>query len=303
VVGQSLGTPITAYVTEIDSSGNLLRSTYVNPRDILAGVAPPPIKSNAYASFFNSVVVAPGKQGGKIIVAGGIDGLNSNDPSTFQQAAAAGGLSEDFKTLVSAYAEKATPEPFPAGAFDSFSSVTVDSQGEYTFVTGRINGNQVVLVFDASNNLVKKIVALPGINLGIQASYLGNQPLSYTVVGAIDRPDGSTDVSVTRSLVGTLTSGPLSKYAPGHNYGVFDPDLKPEPVSLTGALFDSFEDMNLHSPIPLTFTRYYSSTLTSEGQVTSALGTNWMHNFDFSLVKRRMVASRAFATETEIRSP
>jgi RHS repeat-associated protein len=57
-----------------------------------------------------------------------------------------------------------------------------------------------------------------------------------------------------------------------------------EPVSMAnGSLTNTFEDLRLRGPLPIYFERYYYSRLASEGQVTSALGTNWMHNYDLKL--------------------
>ncbi len=58
-----------------------------------------------------------------------------------------------------------------------------------------------------------------------------------------------------------------------------------EPVSTaTGELFghDEATDFNLGGPLPLSFNRYYASYLTANN-VKSALGNNWMHNFDVKL--------------------
>lgn len=44
-------------------------------------------------------------------------------------------------------------------------------------------------------------------------------------------------------------------------------------------------DLALPGPLPLAFQRYYASGLAAEGAVQSALGANWMHNFDLSLTK------------------
>jgi RHS repeat-associated protein len=58
-----------------------------------------------------------------------------------------------------------------------------------------------------------------------------------------------------------------------------------DPVSAaTGELYgyDESDDLSLNGPLPLTLRRYYGSYLAAN-KVTSALGTNWMHNFDVSL--------------------
>lgn len=58
-----------------------------------------------------------------------------------------------------------------------------------------------------------------------------------------------------------------------------------EPISTaTGELFghDEKADLMLGGPTALQFRRYYSAYL-SANNVSSALGTNWMHNFDYSV--------------------
>src|SRR5205085_11751653 len=58
-----------------------------------------------------------------------------------------------------------------------------------------------------------------------------------------------------------------------------------DPVSTaTGELygFDDHADLELGGPLPLEIRRYYGSMLRDNG-VFSALGDNWMHNFDIKL--------------------
>jgi len=59
-----------------------------------------------------------------------------------------------------------------------------------------------------------------------------------------------------------------------------------DPLSTaTGELYSGSFDLLLGGPMPLFFHRYYASLLTPNGNVASALGTNWMHNFDLTLIK------------------
>lgn len=60
-----------------------------------------------------------------------------------------------------------------------------------------------------------------------------------------------------------------------------------EPVNLfTGELFSSEPiDLNLRGPLPLLFQRYYASKLREDGNIMSALGNNWLHNFDWELTR------------------
>src|SRR5207245_505214 len=53
-----------------------------------------------------------------------------------------------------------------------------------------------------------------------------------------------------------------------------------DPVdSGSGQFYDTESDLELGGPMDLAFRRYYSSQL-SKGGVSTALGTNWMSNFD-----------------------
>src|SRR4029453_14161678 len=65
----------------------------------------------------------------------------------------------------------------------------------------------------------------------------------------------------------------------------------PIPTS-TGEITASAVDLSLGGPLPLQFARVYGSALSRAG-VNSALGTNWMHNFDASL---KMIGSMAIVT-------
>ncbi len=62
-----------------------------------------------------------------------------------------------------------------------------------------------------------------------------------------------------------------------HSYGLMSLE---EPVdSASGAYLDAAIDLKLGGPMGLSFMRYYSSDLWTSG-LQSALGVNWMHNFD-----------------------
>jgi len=68
-----------------------------------------------------------------------------------------------------------------------------------------------------------------------------------------------------------------------------------EPVSMAdGAESNSWVDLKLAGPLPLYFERYYYSALQSEGQVSSALGPNWMDNYDVKLTANATSASVVF---------
>ncbi len=57
-----------------------------------------------------------------------------------------------------------------------------------------------------------------------------------------------------------------------------------DPISsATGEFYFSRTDLNSGGPLPLKFSRYYGSMLARDGNVDSALGNNFMHNFDLTL--------------------
>ena len=63
-----------------------------------------------------------------------------------------------------------------------------------------------------------------------------------------------------------------------------------DPVDLGTGLFymAGLTDLFVGGPIPLVFSRSYIPRLTDEGHVWSALGGNWMHNYDISLTEQQV---------------
>jgi RHS repeat-associated protein len=58
-----------------------------------------------------------------------------------------------------------------------------------------------------------------------------------------------------------------------------------EPISMAnGAFSNTYLDIRLRGPLPIYFERYYNSGLEAEGQAASALGPNWIHNYDVDLI-------------------
>lgn len=73
---------------------------------------------------------------------------------------------------------------------------------------------------------------------------------------------------------------PVDQYsAPGNNGQTDDPI-----ATATGELFDDELDLALGGPLPLSFIRHYGSNLAPNRLVRSALGPNWMHNFDVAML-------------------
>jgi RHS repeat-associated protein len=81
------------------------------------------------------------------------------------------------------------------------------------------------------------------------------------------------DVTVIEGVPGTNPPPPTT---PGTN----DSDAGDPVSTATGSLYDFFDDLYLRGPMPLMFSRYYSSSLIADGGTSGTLGVNWMHNFD-----------------------
>lgn len=66
-----------------------------------------------------------------------------------------------------------------------------------------------------------------------------------------------------------------------------DAGRTPDPISTrTGELFfTETADLVVRGPLPLVFQRYYASQLAAEGNASSDLGPNWLHNFSWKLVQ------------------
>ncbi len=63
-----------------------------------------------------------------------------------------------------------------------------------------------------------------------------------------------------------------------------------DPVSTaTGELYESVTDLSLGGPLPLAFRRYYGSLVRPNG-VTTKIGNNWLHNFEWILLLNGTVA-------------
>jgi RHS repeat-associated protein len=88
--------------------------------------------------------------------------------------------------------------------------------------------------------------------------------------------------------VSTATFGYTGTGAPGGsvpptNFSVIDAGMIGHPVSTaTGELYDADlpPDLSLGGPLPLVFKRYYASLIRANG-ITTRIGNNWMHNFEY----------------------
>ncbi|MBZ5604605.1 MAG: DUF6531 domain-containing protein, partial [Acidobacteriia bacterium] len=178
---------------------------------------------------------------------------------------------------------------------------------------GRIDGNVIYqltfTVVDLSKaKLTMSVLADPDVDINVNGTFLP-QLHSYTTpdVVVLDASrglqagtnmihfwvsDNGTTANLNVSFTGTLGDAasppPKPKNTGVARYSALSLD---EPVeSASGQYFDTAKDLQLGGPLKFGFSRYYSSALSSSG-ATSALGTNWMSNFDTKITVAGTTAS------------
>jgi len=114
-----------------------------------------------------------------------------------------------------------------------------------------------------------------GIKLAVTTGFVsGNNKLDIVVSNATGGPTG---LDVSFAAVTTIAPATLGSSAAPSTYSL---QALPDPVdSGSGQFYETSSDMELGGPMNLGFRRSYSSQL-SNGKVSTALGTNWMSNFD-----------------------
>ncbi len=123
----------------------------------------------------------------------------------------------------------------------------------------------------------------------------GTYPVQCSVIYGLN--GGSSDVNWTMAPI-PVTIG--SSAPPPTWFGNASTPASSDPISsATGELFGFGEraDFDLGGPLPLTLRRYYASFL-AINQVTSALGTNWMHNYDIRLTPGATTTVTLFGGKT-----
>ncbi len=137
-------------------------------------------------------------------------------------------------------------------------------------VTATLNGNPIT--FSSPPSYLS-----PG-TVTISKGFLnGTNTLNVTVTNV----SGPTGLNVSFSAGSTIIPTTLGPNTARSSYSVLG---LPDPVdSGSGQFFETESEIELGGPMNLGFRRYYSSQL-SNGKVTSALGTNWMTNFDQTAV-------------------
>lgn len=140
------------------------------------------------------------------------------------------------------------------------------------------DGNVELFLWDRAGftqvtNTVAGLIEFPLVNAdGTRIVFRSNRNLTG------GNPDGNSEIFVTGCP--PPPADELTTAEAGGNNGTVG-----DPVSTaSGEVYDTEADLSLGGPLPLSFSRYYASRLETAG-VTSALGNNWMHNFDLSLVR------------------
>jgi RHS repeat-associated protein len=107
---------------------------------------------------------------------------------------------------------------------------------------------------------------------------------TYTVTNPTSNPNTSctSRVSAGVAVAGGGGPPPITADTTGNTNTALNTD---DPINtFIGELFDLEKvDLNLGGPMPLFFARYYASQLAADGNITSPLGRNRLHNFDAKL--------------------
>ncbi|MGR3219987.1 MAG: DUF6531 domain-containing protein, partial [Candidatus Anammoxibacter sp.] len=109
-------------------------------------------------------------------------------------------------------------------------------------------------------------------------------PCSVSVnCGGISTPTTTTTITITTTtLPPTNDDNRISMITIGDDH--VSGELLDPISTFTGELFTSEPaDFNLGGPMPLIFSRYYAAFIKKDDKIASALGTNWLHNFDWVL--------------------
>jgi RHS repeat-associated protein len=137
------------------------------------------------------------------------------------------------------------------------------------------------------------VVAPPGqitavVDFVVGLKNCGTAPIQYSHLPGSMFPITTTTVTVTVSgqtcqFTVTVIEAPPIKGESTSNQP-FSTHTNDPISTTTGELYEQLDpDIDLGGPIPLQFTRYYASRLASDGNLSSALGTNWAHNFDWTV--------------------
>jgi YD repeat-containing protein len=106
---------------------------------------------------------------------------------------------------------------------------------------------------------------------------------AVTVFGVTDAT--STPNTSCTSLIEEVAGGPPPTITANTTGNQVSSGNTNDPINtFTGELFGiESVDLELRGPMPLLFVRYHASKIASDGQITSALGRNRLHNFDAKL--------------------
>src|SRR5713101_7231540 len=188
-------------------------------------------------------------------------------------------------------------EAIPVSSLDSGEISVVHLDGEHCLVTATVTSSDPLLVSVTALTPVPLTVPPTGlldVRFGLQLLRDPGSTSSVFITGDWSATHGvetgfppDTGCNGTGKIKAEVkVYGPIQ--APQLTFINIPFDLPSgEPVSTaTGELFGYDEradlSLGLGGPLPLSFQRYYGSYLSLNG-VSSALGTNWMHNFDLTL--------------------
>jgi RHS repeat-associated protein len=144
--------------------------------------------------------------------------------------------------------------------------------------------NMTLLADDMAN------VILNGKTIYTATRQLYSSPVSLSITGLFVNGLNTIDV-----IVSNTTGGPTGLNVSFAPYqlpvsvgttsapGKYHLDALVDPVdAASGQFYETETDLSLGGPIPVAFRRFYSSQLSTSG-ASSALGVNWMSNFDLAL--------------------
>ena len=210
-------------------------------------------------------------------------------PASVPSFAAGGGIyAEDGSTIlirdtqISGNELRPAQRNFGAGIRTSANSTTLENvtiSGNQAQATGsQSQGGGVWFVSSGGRTLLLAGGSISGNSAGTSG---GGVFCTTFVSGSLGFSAGLVTSNTPDELFGCLIPAPATGDTPADSE---QSGTDADPVNtFTGDLFDEFSpDLDLGGPLKLAFRRYYSSGLLAAG-VTGGLGTNWRHNFEWSL--------------------
>ncbi len=162
-------------------------------------------------------------------------------------------------------------------------TLVINTKGCFTATVPVLATNEAV-VPDLVGGPLSSVTSLLG-GVDLFPGTITSEPNPTTPAGEVTgtTPSAGATVNFGSFVDITVSDGPITGALGTFNQNVVV-GLASEPFSTaTGELVHAYSaDLYLGGPLPLSFARYYASNLAVSG-VLSALGFNWMHNFDMSI--------------------